>query len=45
MPPEAPELPEPTGPYQAFREQLRDRPGYRWVAGIFARHRGDARRP
>ena len=45
MPPEGPELPDPAGPYQAFRESLRDRPGYRWVADVFARHRAAARRP
>jgi glutathione S-transferase len=45
LPPEGPELPDPTEAYQAVREPLADRPGYRWVAGIFARHRGAARRP
>jgi glutathione S-transferase len=45
IPPEGPHLPDLPGPYQAFRESLGDRPGYRWVAGVFTRHRGNPRRP
>jgi glutathione S-transferase len=45
QPPEGPKLPDLPGDYEEFRRSLRDRPGYRWVAEIFARHRRDARRP
>jgi glutathione S-transferase len=44
-PPEGPELPELPGRYEAFRKPLLERPGCRWVASIFARHRVAARRP
>ncbi len=39
LPPEAPKLPKPTGAYEEFIAPLRERPGYRWVADTFARHR------
>ena len=45
IPPEGPILPDPPAAYAEFRDPLRERPGYRWVEGIFARHRRDARRP
>ena len=39
LPPEAPPLPKPKGAYEEFIAPLRERPGYRWVADTFARHR------
>jgi glutathione S-transferase len=46
MPPEAPrlltDLPEP---YERFRAQVRDRPGWRWVEEMFRRHRRKERAP
>jgi len=45
LPPEGPKLPEPVPAFERFRAGLRERPGFRWVAGTFARHRGAARRP
>lgn len=45
MPPEGPELPPAPAPFLAFREPLRERPGFRWVERVFARHRAHARRP
>ena len=44
-PPEGPRLPPLPEPYLAFCRTQEDRPGFRWVARTFARHRGDARRP
>jgi glutathione S-transferase len=44
-PPEGPRLPEAAPAFEAFAAPLRDRPGGRWVRDVFARHRGDARRP
>jgi glutathione S-transferase len=45
LPPEGPELPPPPPRYAEFRETVADRPGYRWVAEMFRRHRRGARRP
>ena len=44
-PPEGPRLPPMPEAYEEFRATLRDRPGFRWVAETFARHRPGARRP
>ena len=44
-PPEGPGFPAMPEAYDAFRRTLEDRPGFRWVADIFARHRVGARRP
>lgn len=45
IPPEGPQLPPMPRAYETWREGLRDRPGYRWVAEMFRRHRPDPRRP
>jgi len=42
LPPEGPELGDPTEAFQRFREPLQDRPGYRWVGEIYRRHRAPA---
>jgi glutathione S-transferase len=42
LPPEAPDLGEIPEGYERFREPLKDRPGYRWVAEIFRKHRQPA---
>jgi len=39
LPPEGPRLPDPTERFEHFRGPLKDRPGYRWVAEMFRRHR------
>lgn len=39
QPPQAFALPAPTPAYERFLEPLRERRGFRWVLGIFARHR------
>jgi glutathione S-transferase len=39
LPPEGPQLPPPPEAIERFREPLKERPGYRWVEEIFARHR------
>lgn len=36
-----PDLPQPPG-FEAFRDELRDRPGYRWVEETYRRYRGAA---
>ncbi len=38
-PPEGPSLPDLSGAYEEFIAPLRERPGYRWVADTYARHR------
>ncbi len=38
-PEEGPALPEPPRAYAEFRATLSDRPGFRWVAEMFRRHR------
>jgi glutathione S-transferase len=39
-PPQGPRLPEPqSANFEAFREPLKARPGYRWVADTFRKHR------
>ncbi len=43
FPPEAPQLPEPSPAYAAYREPFRERRGYRWVESTFARYRHPAR--
>jgi glutathione S-transferase len=43
LPPEGPDLGEVPEGYERFREPLKDRPGYQWVAEIFRRHRAHAR--
>ena len=42
LPPEAPDLGDPPEGFQRFREPLRNRPGYEWVAEIYRRHRKPA---
>jgi glutathione S-transferase len=44
-PPEGPNRPDAPVAYEQFREPLRERPGFKWVTEMFARHRGDATRP
>jgi len=39
LPPEGPDLGDPPGGFQRFREPLEDRPGYQWVAEMYRRHR------
>jgi glutathione S-transferase len=41
-PPEGPRLPEPPSQLEEFREPLKERRGYRWVAEMFRRHRKPA---
>jgi glutathione S-transferase len=41
-PTEGPRLPDPPGELEAFREPLKERRGYRWVAEVFRRHRKQA---
>jgi glutathione S-transferase len=38
-PPEGPELPPPPEAMERFRDPLKERSGYRWVAEMFRRHR------
>lgn len=45
LPPQGPTLPDPPPGLEQFLEPLRERPGYQWVMEMFARHRGDPRRP
>lgn len=45
LPPEGPDVPELPAAYERFTGSLRNRPGYRWVTDMAARHRRDARRP
>lgn len=42
LPPEGPDLGDPPEGFQRFREPLEDRPGYRWVAEMYRRHRAPA---
>jgi glutathione S-transferase len=42
LPPEGPDLGEPPEGFQRFRQPLEDRPGYRWVADIYRKHRKPA---
>jgi glutathione S-transferase len=42
LPPEGPELPPPPEALERFREPLEDRPGFRWVRWVFAKHRKPA---
>ena len=44
-PEQGPELPDTPAPFERFRASLRERPGFRWVEEMFARHRVDAVRP
>jgi glutathione S-transferase len=44
-PPEGPVPPEMPPVFHAFRDSLRDRPGFTWVERTFARYRAGARRP
>ena len=39
LPPEGPKVPPPARGMERFREPLKERRGYRWVADTFARHR------
>lgn len=39
LPPDGPQLPDPSESYERFRRPLKDRPGYRWVEEMFRRHR------
>ena len=39
LPAEGPQLPEPPPAYTAFRAEIEDRPGYRYVEEMFRRHR------
>ena len=41
-PPEAPAVAATSERLEEFRERLRERPGYRWVGEMFARHRNPA---
>jgi glutathione S-transferase len=43
LPPEGPDLGEVPEGYERFREPLKERPGYRWVAEVFQKHRAPAR--
>ena len=40
LPPEGPDLPQPTESLTTFRAELMERPGYRWVQEMYSRHRG-----
>ena len=40
LPPEGPDLPQPTESVTAFRAELAQRPGYRWVEEMYSSHRG-----
>jgi glutathione S-transferase len=42
LPPEGPQLPDPPPAYQEFRAELEDRPGFKYVERMFARHRRGA---
>jgi glutathione S-transferase len=44
-PPGAPSLPPPPEAFEHFRVPLEERPGYRWVAETWTRHRRPAREP
>ena len=39
LPPEGPELGDPPDGFERFREPLKERPGYQWVAEMFRAHR------
>ena len=39
FPPEGPHLPKPSARLRGVHRAARERPGYRWVAETFARHR------
>jgi glutathione S-transferase len=43
QPPEGPSLPPAPEALERFRAPLKERPGYRWVQEIFAKHRRPAR--
>jgi len=43
LPPEAPQLGDPPEAFERFRAPLKERPGYKWVAEIFRRHRRPVR--
>jgi len=43
LPPEGPDLGEIPDGYERFREPFKERPGYRWVAEIYRKHRAPAR--
>jgi glutathione S-transferase len=45
QPPEGPSLPPPPEAVQDFRAPLVDRPGYRWVAEMFRKHRNPTKEP
>lgn len=40
LPPEGPNMPQPTESLMAFRAEQEDRPGYRWVQKMYSEHRG-----
>jgi glutathione S-transferase len=44
-PPEGPSLPPPPEAIERFRDPLESRPGYRWVAEMFRRHRRAIKEP
>ena len=43
QPPEGPRFPQPPEALERFRAPLKERPGYRWVQEMFAKHRRPAR--
>ena len=45
LPPEGPQVPEPTPDYRDFQATVADRPGFAWIGEMFSRHRRNARRP
>jgi len=40
LPPEGPDMPQPTESLMDFRAEQEDRPGYRWVQKMYSEHRG-----
>ncbi len=44
-PAQGPALPDTPPAYEAFKEPLRERRGFRWVEEMFSRHRRDPVRP
>ena len=42
LPPEGPDLPQPTESLMAFRAEQEVRAGFRWVQGVHSRHRGSS---
>jgi glutathione S-transferase len=42
LPPEAPQLGDPPESFERFREPLKERPGFKWVAEVFRKHRNPA---